>query len=59
MEAKMSKQEKQSDYDAWFIAEVEKGIEDADAGRLTPHDVVMKRLKAHVEKVAKNAKKAA
>jgi predicted transcriptional regulator len=34
------KREEDAAYDAWFIAEVEKGIADADAGRLIPHEEV-------------------
>jgi predicted transcriptional regulator len=28
-------------YDAWFIAEVDKGIAEADAGKLIPHEQVL------------------
>ena len=32
--------EEQAAYDAWFIAEVEKGIAEADAGDVVPHEEV-------------------
>ena len=33
----VTQEEKQQAYDAWFIAEVEKGIADADAGNVLTH----------------------
>ena len=34
------KREEDAAYDAWFIAEVERGIGEADAGDLIPHEEV-------------------
>ena len=60
MEAKMTKQEKQAAYDAWFIAEVEKGIEDADAGNLISNSEMKKRIEAKIQRTnRKYGKKAA
>jgi predicted transcriptional regulator len=33
--------QRQVDYDAWFRAEVQKGIDAADRGELIPHDEVV------------------
>lgn len=60
MEAPMTQQQKQAAYDAWYIAEVDKGLADVEAGRTIPHDELFASLKAHMNKIAKqNAKKAA
>ena len=56
----MTKQEKQAAYDAWFIAEVEKGIEDADAGNLISNSEMKKRIEAKIQRTnRKYGKKAA
>lgn len=34
MDTPMTQQEKQEAYDAWFVAEVDKGIADCDAGNV-------------------------
>jgi predicted transcriptional regulator len=34
MNRSMTQQEKQTAYDAWFVAEVDKGIADCDAGNV-------------------------
>lgn len=60
MNQPMTKQEKQAAYDAWFIAEVQKGIDDCDAGRTVPHEEVMLKARQHLDKLKKqNAQKAA
>lgn len=38
------------DYDAWFIRAVEHGIAQADAGALIPHEDVVTRIEALVQK---------
>ena len=60
MNQPMTKQEKQAAYDAWYLAEVQKGIDDCDAGRVVPHEQVMMEARQHLDKLKKqNAKKAA
>lgn len=34
------------DQDAWFLAEVQKGIDSADRGELSPHEEVVARMRA-------------
>jgi predicted transcriptional regulator len=53
MKQTMTKAEKQATYDAWYIAEVEKGIADCDAGRVLPHEQVIAEARKHIEKTAK------
>lgn len=36
------------DYDAWFVAEVEKGLAQVEAGQTLSHDEVGARLKRHL-----------
>jgi predicted transcriptional regulator len=46
--------QRQVDYDAWFRAEVQKGIDAADRGELIPHEEVVERgLKLQAELVAR------
>jgi predicted transcriptional regulator len=35
---------RQMDYDAWFIRQVQIGIDEADRGELTPHEEVMAEM---------------
>lgn len=56
----MTQKEKQAAYDAWYIAEVEKGLKDVEDGRVVTHDAAMKQAREHIAKTAKkHAKKAA
>lgn len=41
------------EYTEHFVSEVKKGIADADAGRIVPHEEVMIRLQATIKKHAK------
>lgn len=41
------------EYTEHFVSEVKKGIADADAGRVIPHQEVMARLQATIKKHAK------
>jgi predicted transcriptional regulator len=46
--------QRQVDYDAWFRAEVQKGVDEADRGELIPHEEVLERgLRLQAELVAK------
>ena len=45
---------KSVDYDAWFVAEVQKGLDSADRGELIPHeDVVAQMRELRAELLAK------
>jgi predicted transcriptional regulator len=46
------------EYTEHFVSEVKKGIADADAGRMVPHEEVMIRLQATIKKHAKKQKAA-
>lgn len=59
MNQPMTKQEKQAAYDAWYIAEVDKGIADCDAGRVLTHEEAEREMDAHMEKLFKKYAKAA
>jgi len=60
MKPAMTKAEKQAAYDEWYLAEVQKGLDDIEAGRVIPHEEVMKQAREHLDKlIRKNAKKAA
>ena len=60
MKQAMTKAEKQAAYDAWYLAEVQKGLDDIEAGRVISHEEAMKQARDHLDKlVRKNAKKAA
>lgn len=37
--------QRQMDYDAWFIRQVQIGIDEADRGELIPHEEVMAELR--------------
>jgi predicted transcriptional regulator len=37
--------ERYLEYEEWFTAEVNKGLRDADAGRVTDHDALVKTWK--------------
>ena len=46
--------QRQVDYDAWFRAEVQKGVDEADRGELIPHEEVVERgLKLQAELIAR------
>jgi predicted transcriptional regulator len=60
MKKSMTKAEKQAAYDAWYLAEVQKGLDDIEAGRVISHKEAMKQARDHLDKlIRKNAKKAA
>ena len=48
--------EQRLEYERWFEAEVQKGIDDARAGRLTDHDEAVAEIEAHMaQREAKRA----
>lgn len=55
----MTRQQKQESYDRWFIAEVDKGLADIEAGRVISHEEAEKEMDAHMEKLLKKHGKAA
>ena len=59
MNKPMTKQEKQAAYDAWYIAEVDKGIADLDAGRFLTHEEAEREMDALMDKLFKKYAKAA
>ena len=44
MSKPMTKAEKKAAYDAWYLAEIDKGLEDIEAGRVVSND----EAKAHM-----------
>lgn len=36
----LEQQEKRADYEAWFRSEVQKGLDEAEAGQLIPHEEI-------------------
>ena len=44
----MTKAEKQAAYDAWYLAEVQKGLDDLDAGRVVSHEEAEEQMKRHL-----------
>jgi predicted transcriptional regulator len=55
----MTKAEKQAAYDAWYLAEVQKGLDDIEAGRVISHEEAEKEMDAHMEELFKKYGKAA
>ena len=56
----ISQQQQQAAYDAWYIAEVDKGIADADAGNVLTHEEAQKDIEKFMQTLRKKyAKKAA
>ena len=60
MSQPMTKEEKQAAYDAWFIAEVDKGIADCDAGNVLSEEEAEREMDEFMAKLReKHGKKAA
>lgn len=56
----MTKAEKQAAYDAWYLAEVQKGLDDIDAGRVIPDEEADRQIRKHLDNLhRKHAKKTA
>lgn len=43
-----TKTEKQAAYDAWYVAEVNKGLADIEAGRVVSHEEAEREMKKHL-----------
>ena len=60
MSQPMTKEEKQAAYDAWFIAEVDKGIADCEAGNVLSEEEAEREMNEFMAKLReKHGKKAA
>ena len=59
MKKSMTKAEKQAAYDAWYLAEVQKGLDDIEAGRVISHEEAEKEMEAHMKKLFEQHGKAA
>lgn len=46
-----AEKQRQEEYDAWYCAEVQKGIDDADAGRVISDEQMRKEMDAHLKKL--------
>ena len=55
----MTQEEKQQAYDAWFIAEVDKGIADDDAGNVLSDEEATAHMEKFFAKLVKESRKAA
>ena len=47
----MTKAEKKAAYDAWYLAEIDKGLEDIEAGRVIPHEQVKAEMQSVLKKL--------
>ena len=45
MSKPMTKAEKKAAYEAWYLAEIDKGLEDIEAGRTVPHEQVKSEMR--------------
>lgn len=62
MSKPMTKAEKKAAYDAWYLAEIDKGLEDIDAGRVLTDEEVrehMNKLFAELQAQSGEPRKAA
>jgi predicted transcriptional regulator len=55
----MSQHEKQAAYDAWFVAEVEKGLADVDAGNVLTETEAAAHMEKFFDSLAKESSQAA
>lgn len=56
----MTKAEKKAAYDAWYLAEIDKGLADIEAGRVIPHEQAEAEMRIHMAKLhEKHGQKAA
>lgn len=55
----MTQQEKQAAYDAWFVAEVDKGLADIDAGHVVTDTEATAEMEEFFAELAKENSKAA
>ena len=59
MKQTMTKAEKQAAYDQWYLAEVQKGLDDIEAGNVISHEQAEKEMDEHMEKLFEKYGKAA
>ena len=59
MKQTMTKAEKQAAYDAWYLAEIDKGLADIETGRVIPHAEAEKEMDAHMKMLFEKHGKAA
>ena len=55
----MTQQEKQLAYDAWFVAEVDKGLADLDTGHVLTHEQASADMEHFLAALAQENNKAA
>ncbi|MDP3439697.1 MAG: hypothetical protein U0989_16735 [Azonexus sp.] len=51
MDKPTTKAEKRAAYDAWYLAEIDKGLEDIEAGRVIPHEQVKAEMQSVLKKL--------
>lgn len=59
MKPPMTQQEKQAAYDVWFVAEVDKGLADLDAGHVVTDAEATADMESFFAELAKENSKAA
>ena len=47
----MTKAEKKVAYDSWYLAEIDKGLEDIEAGRVLSNEEAEEEMRAHMIKL--------
>ena len=47
----MTKAEKKAAYDAWYLAEIDKGLEDIEAGRVLSNEEAEDQMRLHMTKL--------
>ena len=47
----MTKAEKKAAYDAWYLAEIDKGLEDIEADRVLSNEEAEEEMRAHMIKL--------
>lgn len=55
----MTKAEKKAAYDEWYLAEVQKGLDDIEAGNVISQEQAEKEMDEHMENLFKKYGKAA
>ena len=51
MNKPMTKAEKKAAYDAWYLAEIDKGLEDIEAGRVLTDEQAEAEMRVHMAKL--------
>ena len=47
----MTKAEKKAAYEAWYLAEIDKGLEDIEAGRVMTHEQVKSEMREFLKQL--------